>query len=196
MPSWGRFWIRLFGEGGPSKCAACAPDLSVRSRLVRSIWLLLLLLLPATASAQCAAFESCGCQGRPTWAAAVRWDAVDGGVVPVIESFSSSESLDGGFDIREFIPEGVAGAHLIFTTWARYPINADGGVPCHGVTFSAASWPAAIVDRTCSAKLEKAGIRGPPCRDTGCGCSSSGLGFTGLAGALLLRRKRRIGTRD
>ena len=162
---------------------------------MRALVLAATVMLPAIAAAKCAGVEDCMCGDRPLWAALVRYEAAgDGGTTSVIEA----ATLDAGEIARDLeLRGGEPGTRWVVTySGGSRPVLPDGGIRCLNATVAAATWPAALVDGSCTKVLATAGYRVPECRDNGaalfgCGCATSDSALPALAGLALLARRRR-----
>jgi len=93
--------------------------------------------------------------------------------------------------------EGVdAGATVLATDQGVLAVDAHGRVTCghaQQATMSASAYGQALADGNCEAALADAGIVRAPCRDVGCGCSSSvtNLSLAALITLAIRSRARR-----
>jgi uncharacterized protein (TIGR03382 family) len=171
---------------------------------------LALILVGQAASASCRKLDLCGCDSEPSWAAVIRYELRDGGTqqeqladggtvflagssVGVVESFAGAGPFDAGVG-SYFDGQGPPGTRwLVGELDERREVEADGGIRCEGAVFEAATWPAALVDRSCARRLQDAGVAQPPCNDTSrCACSpAEALSAVAILGLLRIVRRRR-----
>lgn len=120
--------------------------------------------------AKCASvYRQCDCPS--TWAVVgTVTTAVDGGTV-----------ISGGTTFgpapAEVAVTADAGARLLVTDLGQLPVDTSGLVFCSNAVVDAMTYAPTIVDGSCVAALKAAGLKEPPCHDTGfwpfCGCSTS-----------------------